>query len=170
MFEIEQTYSVAGLTVLSRAARKTVRSGWSLLLRIVLWGIFALGVALNALLLLWGGTPNLWSLVIFPALLALLLLEDRLNAWISMRMLLPGSAHSVTVFTTDAYTVTTDTTETIYQYENITNLCEAEGFFIFFLGNRHGQMFDKNGFYVGDCGEFRAFIEQKTGKTFKKIR
>lgn len=169
MFEIEQTYTIAGLTVLCRAARKTVRR-WTIVLRPFMWFIFALGIGLNILLKLLGGSPLLWSLPVFGALLVMLLFGDRFNAWVAQRQMFPGSAHSVTVFTPDAYTVTTDTTETIYQYENITNLCEAEGFFIFFLGNRHGQMFDKSGFRIGDCDEFRTFIEQKTEKTFKKIR
>ena len=169
MFRIEQTYDLAGLTVLCRAARKTVRR-WTRIVRGATWAIFAVGVALIALLLCWGVPPKAWHLLVFAAMLAMLLTEDRLNAWVSMRQLLPGSAHSVTVFTPDKYSVATDTTETVYHYANITSLCEAEGYFIFFLGTRHGQMFDKRGFQSGTADEFRAFIEAKTGMHFRKIK
>ena len=169
MFEIEQTYSLAGLTVLCRAARKTVRR-WARVVRGVLWFIFALGVGLSALLLSWGVPPKAWHLLVFAAMLALLLTEDRLNAWVAMRQLLPGSAHSTTVFTPDDYTVTTDTTETVYHYANITGLCETADYFIFFLGTRHGQMFDKRGFQTGAPEGFRAFVEEKTSLRFRKIK
>lgn len=68
------------------------------------------------------------------------------------------------------YTVTTDTTETKYQYENITSLCETDRYFIFFLGKRHGQVFDKQGFRQGDPDAFRVWLGQKTGKTVQTIQ
>lgn len=170
MFQIEQTYDLAGLTVLCRAARKTVRR-WARIVRGVCWGVFGLGVGLIALLLLcWGELPKAWHLLVFAAMLLLLLTEDRLNAWVAWKQLLPGSAHSVTVFTPEAYTVTTDTTETVYHYENITSLCESKGYFLFFLGKRHGQLFDKRGFQTGAVDEFRAFVEKRTGMSFRKIK
>ena len=169
MFQIEQTYTLAGLTVLCRAGRKTVRS-WARVPRYILWAIFVALAALISVSLSWQIPVGVWSYVVLAAMLALLLTEDRLNAWVSMRQLLPGSAHSVTVFTPDEYSVATDTTETVYHYANITSLCEAEGYFIFFLGTRHGQMFDKRGFQSGTADEFRAFIEAKTGMHFRKIK
>lgn len=169
MFEIEQTYDLATLTALCRAARKTVRT-WARVVRVVCWCILAAGAALFALLLALGGMPDLWMWAVLLALWALLLLEDRLNAWIALRNLVPGTAHSTTVFADDAYTVTTDTTQTRWEYENITSLCETERYFLFFLGKRHGQCFDKQGFDAGDPDAFRTFIEQKTGKTFQKVK
>ncbi len=169
MFVIEQTYDFASLTVLCRAARKTVRRT-ARILRGVCWCIFAVGAALCVLLLALGGMPELWIWAVLAALLALLLLEDRINAWVARSQMVPGTAHSKTAFADDAYTVTTDTTETRFQYENVTNLCETERFFIFFLGKRHGQLFDKQGFQQGDPDAFRAFLERKTGKSFQMLR
>ena len=169
MFTIEQTYTLAGLTVLCRAARKTVRRGEQAL-RVGLWCLLALLVALAALLIAVGGTPDWWTWLVLAGLIALQLGGDRLNAWVAMRQLLPGSAHSTTVFTDEDYTVTTDTTETVYHYENITRLCESGDYLIFFLGTRHGQMFDKRRFSDGGSDSFRAFIEQKTGKTFQAVK
>ena len=172
MFQVEQTYDLASLTALCRAVRKTVRRT-ARILRGVCWGIVAVGAALYVLALAVravgpGDQLSILMLAMLAVLSCLLLLEDRINGWIALRQLVPGTAHSVTVFTDGDYTVTTDTTETIYHYENITDLCEAEGYFFFFLGKRHGQIFDKRGFQVGGPDAFRAFLEQKTSLTFRK--
>lgn len=169
MFQIEQTYTLAGLTVLCRAGRKTVRS-WARVPRYILWAIFVALAALTSVCLIWQIPVGVWSYVVLVAMLALLLTEDRLNAWVAKRQLLPGSAHSTTVFTPEDYTVTTDTTETVYRYENITSLCESPDYYIFFLGKRHGQMFDKRCFQTGAPDAFRAFVEEKTGLRFRAIK
>ncbi len=171
MFEIEQTYDHAALTALCRASRKTVRR-WIGVLRGVVWGIFVLGSLLMLYLLLQGlvGAED-WTLIAsLVVLLAFLLFEDRLNAWVARRNMIPGTAHSVTVFEDGAYTVTTDATATRWEYTNVTALCETERYFFFFLGKRHGQIFDKQGFRRGSAGAFREFVEEKTGKTFQKIK
>ena len=168
MFQVEQTYDLASLTALCRAARRTVRT-FAKILHIVCWCIIGVTAALFVLLIAIGGMPDLWMWAVLAALLALLLCEDRINGRIALRQLLPGTAHSVTVFTDEDYTVTTDTTETVYHYENITDLCEAEGYFFFFLGKRHGQIFDKRGFQAGGPDAFRACLERKTGLTFRKF-
>lgn len=167
-FEIEQTYDLDTLTALCRAARKTARR-WGRVIRGVFWGIFAIGVALTALLLCWRIPPEPWLFVILAAMLALLLAEDRLNGWLALRQLLPGTAHSVTVFNEDAYLVTADSMEMKHFYENITSLCETTDYFVFFLGARHGQAFEKSGFVTGAPDGFRAFIEKKTGKSFRGV-
>ncbi len=169
MFEIEQTYDLAALTALCRVARKTVRK-WTRILHTVIWVIFALGTALVLYELAYQAfEPDDWPLpVMLALLLALLLFEDKLNGWIALRNLVPGTAHSTTVFADDAYTVTTDVTVTRWGYENITSLCETERYYFFFLGKKHGQCFDKQGFRVGGSEAFRAFIEQKTGKSFER--
>ncbi len=169
MFQIEQTYSVAGLTVLCRAARKTVR-GWARIPRYILWAIFIALAVLTVLCLCLGISPGAIAYVVLAGLIVLLLTEDRLNAWVAQRQLLPGSAHSVTVFSPDSYTVTTDTTETVYKYENITGLCESPDYFMFFLGKRHGQMFDKHCFQTGTTDDFRIFIEGKTRQRFRSVK
>lgn len=171
MFTVEQTYDLATLTALCRASRKTVRRVWRVF-RVVFWVILAAGTLLFAAML----ALQLYEPddIVMPISLAVLLLlmifEDKLNAWVTQRRMLPGTAHSTTVFADDVYTVTTDTTETKYQYENITSLCETDRYFIFFLGKRHGQVFDKQGFRQGDPDAFRVWLGQKTGKTVQTIQ
>ena len=171
MFTVEQTYTIHTMTALNRAARKTVRR-WYNLLRAAVWLILLVSAGTMLLSIAYGlfGLDD-W---IFPVAIAVMVLflvfDDKLNGWISLRQLLPGSAHSTTVFADDAYTVTTDTTVTEYRYENVTALCEAGDYYIFFLGNKHGQCFDKRGFTKGDPEAFRVWLEQKTGKTFQKIK
>ena len=169
MFTIGQAYDLASLTALCRAARKTVQK-WRNVIRAVCWVIFALGIVILAASLLLDGRVEFELLAAAAVLLLLLLFEDRLNGWISLKRMIPGTARSVTVFAGDAYTVTTDALETRYQYENITALCESERYFFLFLGKKHGQIFDKQGFRQGDPDAFRVWLEQRTGKTFQTIK
>ncbi len=171
MFEVEQTYDLAALTVLCRALRKTGRPVWRVV-RGVIWGIFALGAALIVYSLATGNlSAGDWKLLLSVAvLLGFLVFEDRLNGWIALRQLVPGTAHSTTVFEEDAYTVTTEKTQTRWQYDNITSICESERYYLCFLGKKHGQLFDKRCFRQDNSDAFRAFLEQKTGKTFQKVK
>jgi len=166
--QIEQTYDMASLTALCRVARKTVRTV-ARVVRGICWCILALDAVLTVLLIAMGGMPDVWMWAVLAALVLLLLSEDRLNAWIAKSQLVPGTAHSVTVFTEDDYTVTTDAAVTRMDYGNITCLCETERYFMLFLGKKHGQVFDKQGFQSGDPDAFRALLEKKTGKTFRKV-
>ncbi|MBQ9458570.1 MAG: YcxB family protein [Oscillospiraceae bacterium] len=171
MFTVEQNYDLAGLTVLCRAARKKVRRGMRVL-RGAVWAVFSVAAALFAFELATGSFHS--DDVVLPisavVLLSFLLLEDRLNAWVALRQMLPGTARSTTVFRDEGYTVTTEKTETHWQYDGVTALVESERYFIFFLGKKHGQLFDKRGFRQGDPDAFRVWLAQKTGKTFQTIQ
>ena len=168
MFTIEQTYDLAALTSLCRAMRKTTRHIWQFA-RMILWFIFAVGLLLWIVSMLMG-IPEHMLLVTLAALLLILLTEDRLNALISFRLLVPGTAHSVTTFSDDIYTVKADSLETRYQYDNITMLCETDRYFFLFLGKRHGQIFDKRCFQLGTPDEFRTWLERRTGKSFQMVK
>ncbi|MBR3561330.1 MAG: YcxB family protein [Oscillospiraceae bacterium] len=172
MFTVEQTYDLRAMTALNVAGRKTVRR-WYNILRVVVWLLLILSAGTMLVSMCFGifDLPDDW---IFPAscvlMLTFLVFEDKLNGWLSLRSLLPGSAHSVTVFTDESYTVSTDTTVTEYQYANITSLCEVGDYYVCFLGTKHGQCFDKRGFQQGDPDAFRVWLEQKTGQHFKTIK
>ena len=132
MFTIEQTYNLAALTALCRAMRKTIRHIWRFV-RIFCWCIVAVGLLLWVVSMLMG-IPEHILLAASAVLLLVLLTEDRLNALLSWRLLIPGTAHSVTTFSEDVYTVKTDSLETRYQYDNISMLCETDRYFFLFLG------------------------------------
>lgn len=168
MFTIEQTYDLAALTALCRAMRKTVRRVWNFA-RIVCWCIAAAGLLLWIVSVLLD-IPDHILLAVSAALLLILLTEDRLNALLSRRLLVPGTAHSVTTFSENDYTVKTASLETRYQYAAITGLCESDRYFFLFLGKRHGQIFDKRCFQSGDPEAFRVWLESRTGKTFQTVK
>lgn len=170
MFTVEQTYDIHTMTALNLAARKVVRR-WYNILRVAAWLLLILSAGTMLLSACYGLFDHDWILPAACAvMLAFLIFDDKLNGWLSLRNLLPGTAHSTTVFADDAYTVTTDTTVTEYRYENVTSLCETERYFLFFLGKKHGQCFDKRGFTQGDPDAFRVWLERKTGMTFQKIK
>ena len=172
MFTVEQTYDLRATTSLNVAMRKTVRR-WYSYLRGVVWMLLAVSVATLAVSLAIGtlDVRDDWVFLLsIVVIIAFLLFDDRLNGWISLRRMFPGSAHSVTVFADERYVVSTDTIETKYRYEDIAALCERGDYYFFFLGKRYGMIFDKRLFTQGDPETFRAFIEQKTGKRFQTIK
>lgn len=171
MFSVEQTYDIQTMTALNVAARKKVRR-WYNLVRAGAWILLILSAGTMLMSMAYGifGLDD-WILPVAALVMILFLVfDDKLNGWVSLRQLLPGSAHSVTTFTDESYTVKTDTTVTEYRYENISCLCEAERYFIFFLGNKHGQCFDKQCFQQGDSAAFRIWMQQKTGLSFQTVK
>ena len=171
MFSVEQTYDIQTMTALNVAARKKVRR-WYNLVRVGAWILLILSAGTMLMSMVYGifGLDD-WILPVAALVMILFLVfDDKLNGWVSLRQLLPGSAHSVTTFTDESYTVKTDTTVTEYRYENISCLCETERYFIFFLGNKHGQCFDKQCFQQGDSATFRTWMQQKTGLSFQTVK
>ncbi|MCR5826052.1 MAG: YcxB family protein [Oscillospiraceae bacterium] len=171
MFELEQTYDLKALTALNRAARKTVRRRY-MWLRAAVWLLLAVSLGVLLLSLAYGlfDVREDWGMLVCIAVMALFLaFDDRLNGWVSLRQMLPGTAHSVTTFTKEDYVVTTDTIETRYRYGDITRLCAQGDYLFFFLGKKHGQIFDLRGLRNGSAAEFRQFIEHTTGMTFQTV-
>ena len=170
MFIIEQNYEFPALVALCRAARKTFRPGWRVF-RAVIWGIVILGFVSLVLLLLSRQHSNpIPILASLAVMVAFLLLEDRLNAWISRGQMLPGTARATAVFSQEDYVVKTESMESRFRYENILALRESERYFIFFLSKRHGQVYDKLAFLQGEWDDFRAFIQEKTGKPILPLK
>ena len=172
MFRIEQTYDLKATTALNVAVRKTTRR-WYSYLRGGVWLLLAIDAAALAVSLIYGAfslREDWFFLVSIAMMILFLAFDDTLNGYVSLHNLLPGTAHSVTVFAEDGYTAATDSIETKYRYEDIVSLCERGDYYFFFLGSKHGVIFDKRCFTQGDPDTFRAFIEGKTGLQFKTIK
>ena len=109
MFTIEQTYDLRATTSLNVAMRKTVRR-WYSYLRGVVWMLLAVSVATLAVSFAIGtlDVRDDWVFLLsIVVITAFLLFDDRLNGWISLRRMFPGSAHSVAVFADERYVVST---------------------------------------------------------------
>lgn len=171
-FRFETDYDQKGLTAMARAQRLSVRKKSSRRVHVFGWCVVILGILLIALSL---KTHASWLLTstLHAAVLVIFLTrfrEDQLNARIAQRNLLPGTERAVSVFGPDGYVNTTAAAVTEFHYDAIQCVCETADYFVFFLGKRHGQLFDKSRLTGGGVEDFREFITEKTGKPIVNIK
>ena len=173
-FQVHSSYGHKALKTMVRALRKTARRKWSVALRVFGWfavTLFALAeIALAALGAFSFGFSDALAFLVVGVMVVLLLFEDDLNAWIAAFTVIPGGKDADTRFASDAYTVTTQTAETRWDYGAVTTFCETPDSFVFLLGKRHGQQFPKAGFSEGTPEEFRGFIAEKTGLSVRYVK
>ena len=172
-FQFETEYNLQALSAMGKGLRKTLRKKRSRRVH-----IFAAAVVVLSLLLLLAKCLlkepfDGKDAVTFAAVIAVLVtgcLEDRLNARIAKRRLLPGTEHADTVFEDDGYTVKTGAAESKWQYDKILAIAETTRYFVFVLSKDHAQAFDKEGMRAGSLEAFRAFITEKTGKPIQSVK
>lgn len=155
---------------MARTLRKTIRRKKSI--RSHIFG----GVVVAAAVLLlasngWPFAAKDWiTAIVVLVMVVAMATEDQLNGWLAGRKMLPGTETSETVFTAEGYVTKNEAAETHWRHEQIKAAFETKDYFVFFLSDRHGQIYDKNGFIEGTPEEFCAFISEQTGKPVEYIK
>ena len=153
-FEIHSNITNRSMTVAARAMRRVLRRK-----RSIIWAIFGWSVFLfNALLLIpFDGEPfaldvrTVTSLLVEVMLLSVLLFQDRFNGMIARKNALAG-------------------TTSTFRYELIDALAESQDYIILLMKKRYAQPLDKRTLTGGTVEEFKRFLEEKTGKTFRRVK
>ena len=172
-FEIHSDITNHSMTVAARAMRRVL-----LRKRSILWAIFGWSVFLfNALLLIpFNGEPftldasTVISLLVEVMLLSVLLFQDRFNGMIARKNALAGTKEYHIVFGEESYTVVTEGTTSMFRYELIDALAESQDYIIFLMKKRYAQPLDKRTLTGGTVEEFKRFLDEKTGKTFRRVK
>ena len=172
-FEIHSNITNRSMTVAARAMRKVLRRK-----RSILWAIFGWSVFLfNALLLIpFDGEPftldvkTLISLLAEVILLSVLLFQDRFNGMIARKNALAGTKEYHVAFGEESYTVVTEVITSTFRYEMIDAMAESQDYIIFLMKKRYAQPLDKRTLTGGTVEEFKRFLEEKTGKTFRRVK
>ena len=172
-FEIHSDITNRSMTIASRAMRKVLRRK-----RNIIWAIFGWSVFLfNALLLIpFDGEPfsldvrTVTSLLVEVMLLSVLLFQDRFNGMIACKNTLAGTKDYHVVFGEESYTVVTEVTTSTFRYELIDALAESQDYIIFLMKKRYAQPLDKRTLTGGTVEEFKRFLEEKTGKSFRRVK
>ena len=172
-FEIHSDITNRSMAVASRAMRKVLRRKRSILWAIFDWSVFFI----NALLLIpFDGEPftldagTVISLLVEVMLLSVLLFQDRLNGMIACKNTLAGTKEYHVVFGEESYTVVTEVTISTFRYELIDALAESQEYIILLMKKRYAQPLDKRTLTGGTVEEFKRFLEEKTGKTFRRVK
>lgn len=172
-FEIHSDITNRSMTIAARAMRKVLRRK-----RSILWAIFGWSVFLfNALLLIpFDGEPftldvrTVTSLLVEVMLLSVLLFQDRFNGMIACKNTLVGTKEYHVAFGEDSYTVVTAVTTSTFRYELIDALAESQDYIILLMKKRYAQPLDKRTLSGGTVEELKRFLEEKTGKTFRRVK
>ena len=61
-------------------------------------------------------------------------------------------------------------TTSTFRYELIDALAESQDYIIFLMKKRYAQPLDKRTLIGGTVEEFKRFLEEKTGKTFRRVK
>ena len=172
-FEIHGNITNRSMTVAARAMRRVL---WRK--RSIIWAIFGWSVFLfNALLLIpFDGEPfaldvrTVTSLLIEVMLLSVLLFQDRFNGMIACKNTLAGTKEYHVAFGEESYTVVTEVTTSTFRYELIDAMAESQDYIILLMKKRYAQPLDKRTLTGGTVEELKQFLEEKTGKDFRRVK
>ena len=172
-FEIHSDITNRSMAVAARAMRKVLRRKRNIIWAIFDWSVFFI----NALLLIpFDGEPftldagTVISLLVEVMLLSVLLFQDRLNGMIACKNALAGTKEYHVAFGEDSYTVVTVATTSTFRYELIDALAESQDYIIFLMKKRFAQPLDKRTLTGGTVEECKRFLEEKTGKEFRRVK
>ena len=93
-----------------------------------------------------------------------------LNGMIARKNTLAGTKEYHVAFGEDSYTVVTAATTSTFRYELIDALAESQDYIILLMKKRYAQSLDKRTLTGGTVEEFKRFLEEKTGKTFRRVK
>ena len=172
-FEIHSDITNRSMTIAARAMRKVLRRRRSILWAVFGWSLFFI----NALLLIpFDGEPfsldvrTVTSLLVEVMMLSVLLFQDRFNGMIACKNTLAGTKDYHVVFGEESYTVVTEVTTSTFRYELIDAMAESQDYIIFLMKKRYAQPLDKRTLTGGTVEEFKRFLEENTGKTFRHVK
>ena len=172
-FEIRSDITNRSMAIASRAMRRVLRRKRSIIWAIFGWSVFFI----NALLLIpFDGesftldASTMISLLVEVMLLSVLLFQDRFNGMIACKNTLAGTKDYHIAFGEDSYTVVTAATTSTFRYELIDALAESRDYIILLMKKRYAQSLDKRTLTGGTVEEFNRFLEEKTGKTFRRVK
>ena len=161
------------MTVAARAMRKALRRKRSIIWAIFGWTVFFI----NALLLIpFDGEPFTLDVTTVTALLAevmllsVLLFQDRFIGMIARKNTLAGTKEYHVAFGEESYTVVTEVITSTFRYELIDAMAESQDYMILLMKKRFAQPLDKRTLTGGTVEEFKRFLEEKTGKTFRRVK
>jgi hypothetical protein len=172
-YEIHSDITNRSMTIASRAMRKVLRRKRNIIWAIYGWSVFFI----NTLLLIpFDGEPftldasTVISLLVEVMLLSALLFQDRINGMIACKNTLAGTKEYYVVFGEESYTVVTEVATSTFRYELIDAMAESQDYMILLMKKRYAQPLDKRTLTGGTVEECKRFLEEKTGKTFRRVK
>ena len=182
-FTCETHYNVKLSVVMAKVLRKTAAKKRNFVLRLYhflsrlfLWVALVYVARFALLSLLLGYTDGeAYALLMFSLVSMVLLcfenrLIDWLCGWMAFKRLQPGENVVATMFSEDSFVCTVNLGRTERKYESIMLVVEMPDYFVFVYNKRMAQLHEKRFLKGGTVEEFRAFLEEKTGKKVQIVK
>ena len=172
-FEIHSDITNRSMTIASRAMRKVLRRKRNIIWAIYGWSVFFINTLLlipfdGEVFTLDASTAIL--LLVEVMLLSALLFQDRINGMIACKNTLAGTKNYHIMFGEESYTVVTEVTTSTFRYELIDAMAESQDYMILLMKKRYAQPLDKRTLTGGTVEECKRFLEEKTGKMFRRVK
>ena len=164
------TYTPKSMAVMARALRLTVRKERSE--RAHRFGKIAAVLAFATMILMagLGSWVRAAMMLLFGVMMVVLLRwNDSIDGYFAYRQMLVGTKTVRTVFTENELTCITEAATTTISYDRIERIAECEDYFVLIYDKNHAQLYEKRAISDTTIEEFRAWIEQKTGKGVERI-
>lgn len=162
------SYTYKAMTAMARGLRKTMQAKSSRLIHIFGWCVIL--ICLLNICLNWGNPGPMLLHSLLAAVLVLIMCKvDALNGYFAKRLGMPGLEKSVTTFREDGYEIQISGAVGQWQYERILAIADTGDYFVFTVGKRQAQCFEKAGLEGATVEELFRFLEQKTGLTIQNV-
>ena len=170
-FAFETVYDRRALTAMAKAVRKTTRKKHSKRSHLISWALVLLAIIIvfAAVKLKQFSFNTLITALAGIVVAAVLIFEDRLNAFFAAKRMIKGLETAKVEFHNESFISRTELGTTEFNYSIIKAIAKTGDYIIFMLDKNHAQAYDLTSIINGTPKEFCKFIENKTNIKIQKI-
>ena len=168
-FENCTVYDKQALLTLNRLEARGPQK-WGILAQRVLVALVGIAVFPYGMARMQRGQNGGIPLVVGVLCLALAVFHTRVNTWVAKRGMTRGEETNDFLFDETFFFEQNRVGKMSHRYVEICALYRYQGYFFLVTDKKHSIILKESGFTEGTSEEFRAFIEEKTGKKIIDIR
>ncbi|MGN0801626.1 MAG: YcxB family protein [Candidatus Faecivicinus sp.] len=128
-------------------------------------------ILLGSAVLWYAQREDAWLFTVLGLFFLLIgLFWGRFCGWMTWRRMNRAVGETVCVFGDETFAIRNRLESGESKYPVLIKLVETDGYFLLYVQKGVAYIVPKNAFTVGDPAQFAAFIEEKTGLKFRRVR
>lgn len=128
-------------------------------------------ILLSSAVLWYAQREDAWLFTVLGLFFLLIgLFWGRILGWMTWRRTNHAVGETVYAFGDEAFTVSNKLASGVSKYPALIKLVETDGYFLLYVQKGVAYILPRNAFTVGDPAQFAAFIEERTGLQFRRMR
>lgn len=168
-FENCTVYDKQALLTLNRLEGKGPQK-WSILAQRLVVALVGVGILPYGVMRMRRGQNGGIALLVGVLCLALAVFHDHVNTWMTKRGMTRGEETNEFLFEDNFFFEKNRVGKMSHRYAEICALYHYRGYFFLVTDKKHTVMLKKSGFLEQSPEQFRAFIEEKTGKKMEDVQ